>query len=32
MVHWAWIPAALIIGMMIGAFLLALVKGSDNHE
>ena len=32
MVHWAWIPAALIIGMMIGMFLLALVGGRDKHE
>ena len=32
MVHWAWIPAALIIGSVTGAFLLALLEARRQRR
>ena len=32
MVHWAMVPAALSIGVLIGLFLAALIEAGDEEE
>ena len=32
MVHWAMVPAALSIGVLIGLFLAALIEAGDEKE